>query len=285
MSGTPGENDWFEKDGKMGQDPRGPTGIAGDTPDKNKGQEGADNEMEESKEENKDENKEEKDESKEDNEEPIERKRVWICGICKTMAKRGAVKCMGCSKWIHRRYSKYKQNCSGLKREDDYILGKYRCPNCSKPEAKRKGPGRPVKPKYAVKVINTQRRQKRNTSAIPVTKIGKRKTREDEGPSEKSKSIDKKEGEDSTDKSPTKSPSKKKPKADGGKSEDISNKAKNVNVNEKCLISCGGANLNQADIESLEDKGLVTDEIILFFMQAILEYMKSQIGILDTKAA
>ena len=112
MSGTIGENDWFEKDGKMGQDPRGPTGIAGDTPDKNKGQERADNEMEESKEENKDENKEEnKDESKEDkkedNEEPIvktnARKRVWICGICKTMAKRGAVKCLGCSKWIHRR--------------------------------------------------------------------------------------------------------------------------------------------------------------------------------------
>ena len=85
-----------------------------------------------------------------------------------------------------------------------------------------------------------------------MTKIGKRKTREEGTP------------EDSTTKSPTKSPSKKKPKADGGKSEDISDKAKNVNVNEKSLISCGGANLHQADIESLEDKGLVTDEIILF---------------------
>ena len=269
MSGTPGENDWFEKeDGKTGQDPMGPTEIAGDSHDKNKGQEKADNEMNESKEKNKDENKE--GDKKEDNEEPIVigngRKRVWICGICKTMVNRGAVKCMGCSKWIHRRYSNNKPNCSGLKREEDYIWGKYRCHNCSNHAAKRKGPGRPVKPKYADKLISTQRKQKRNISVIPVTKIGKRKTREEGTPV------------DSTTKSPTKSPSKKKPKADGGKSEDISDKAKNVNVNEKSLISCGGANLHQADIESLEDKGLVTDEIILFFMQAILEYMKSQIG-------
>ena len=34
--------------------------------------------------------------------------------------------------------------------------------------------------------------------------------------------------------------------------------------------------MNQADIESLENGGLVTDETIQFFMQAILEYVKSQ---------
>ena len=84
MSGTPGENDWFEKeDEKKGQDPKGPTEIAGDTEDKNKGQEKADIEMEESNEKNKVENK------GEDKEEPIVigdgRKKVWICGICKTM--------------------------------------------------------------------------------------------------------------------------------------------------------------------------------------------------------
>ena len=193
------------------------------------------------------------------------------------MVNRGVVKCMGCSKWIHRRYSNNKPNCSGLKSDEDYNWGKYRCQNCLNHTAKSKGPGKPVKPKYADKLIDKQRRQKRYASVIPMTKRGKRKTME-EGTTEKSKSIDKKEGEDSTTKSPTKSPSKKKPKADGGKSEDISDKAKNVNANEKCLISCGGANLNQVDIESLEGKGLVTDEVILFFMQAILEYMKSQIG-------
>ena len=77
MSGTPGENDWFEKeDGKKGQDPKGPTEIAGDTEDKNKGQEKADIEMEESNEKNKVENKGEK------NEEPIVigdgRKKVYV---------------------------------------------------------------------------------------------------------------------------------------------------------------------------------------------------------------
>ena len=84
MSGTPGENDRFEKgDGKTGQDPRGPTEMAGDTEEKDKGQERADIEMEESNEKNKVENK------GEDKEEPIVigdgRKKVWICGICKTM--------------------------------------------------------------------------------------------------------------------------------------------------------------------------------------------------------
>ena len=85
---------------------------------------------------------------------------------------------------------------------------------------------------------------------------------------EKNKGIGKKD---------VKSPSKKKSKTDGSKDEDIeeiSDKAKKVDG--KCLISCGGANLNQADIESLKDKGYVTDEIILFFMEAFLEYMKSQ---------
>ena len=66
MSGTPGENDRVEKeDGKTRQDPEGPTEIAGDTEDKNKGQEKADIEMEESNEKNKVEKK------GEDNEEPI----------------------------------------------------------------------------------------------------------------------------------------------------------------------------------------------------------------------
>ena len=51
---------------------------------------------------------------------------------------------------------------------------------------------------------------------------------------------------------------------------------KDKNGNKKSLISCGGANLNQADIESLEKKGLVTDEIIQFFMQALLEYVESR---------
>ena len=275
MSGTPDENDWFEKeDGKKGQDPKGPTEIAEDTEDKNKSQEKADIVMEESKEKNKVENK------GENNEEPIViedgRKKVWICGICRTKVNKGSVKCMGCLKWIHRRYSDNKPNCSGLKRDEVYNGGKYRCQNCLNHTVKRKGPGRPVKPKYANKMIDMQRRQKNYTSVIPMNKRGKRKTME--GAPEKSMSIGKNEGEDSTTKSPTKSPTKKKPKSGGDKSEDISDKAKNVNVNEKCLISCGGANLNQVDIESLEGKGLVTDEIILFFMQAILEYMKSQIG-------
>ena len=275
MSGTPDENDWFEKeDGKKGQDPKGPTEIAEDTEDKNKGQEKADIVMEESKEKNKVENK------GENNEEPIViedgRKKVWICGICRTKVNKGSVKCMGCLKWIHRRYSDNKPNCSGLKRDEVYNGGKYRCQNCLNHTVKRKGPGRPVKPKYANKMIDMQRRQKNYTSVIPMNKRGKRKTME--GAPEKSMSIGKNEGEDSTTKSPTKSPTKKKPKSGGDKSEDISDKAKNVNVSEKCLISCGGANLNQVDIESLEGKGLVTDEIILFFMQAILEYMKSQIG-------
>ena len=276
MSGTPGENDWFEKeDGKKGQDPKGPTEIAGDTEDKNKGQEKADIVMEESKEKNKVENK------GDDNEEPIViedgRKKVWICGICKTKVNKGSVKCMGCSKWIHRRYSDNKPNCSGLKRDEVYNGGKYRCQNCLNHTVKRKGPGRPVKPKYANKIIDTQRRQKRYTSVIPMNKRGKRKTMEEET-SEKPMSTKKNEGKDSTTKTPIKSPSRKKPKADGDESEDLRDTAKNVNVREKCVISCGGANLNQADIESLEGKGLVTDEIILFFMQAILEYMKSQIG-------
>ena len=52
--------------------------------------------------------------------------------------------------------------------------------------------------------------------------------------------------------------------------------ATKIRMEIKSLISCGGANLNQADIESLEKKGLVTDEIIQFFMQAILEYVESQ---------
>ena len=40
MSGTPDENDWYEKEnGKKGQDPKGPIEIAEDTEDKNKSQE------------------------------------------------------------------------------------------------------------------------------------------------------------------------------------------------------------------------------------------------------
>ena len=189
-------------------------------------------------------------------------KKVFVCGICKTMVNKGSVKCTGCSKWIHRRYGKNKPNCSGLEHSEDYVLGIYRCQNCVDPEVKRRGPGRPVKPKNAVR-IGTQRRQKRYASRIPIqmTKRGKRKAREVISPV-KSKDIGKKEDE--------KSPTKKKPKTDGSKSEEISDKAKNVN--EKCLLSCGGANLNQADIESLEDKEFVTDDIILFFMKAIRIY-------------
>ena len=98
------------------------------------------------------------------------------------MVNRGSVKCMGCSKWIHRRYSNNKPNCSGLNRDEDYIWGKYRCQNCLNHTVtvKRKGPGRPVKPKYADKLIDTQRRQKRYTSVIPMNKRGKRKTMEEE---------------------------------------------------------------------------------------------------------
>ena len=214
MSGTPDENDWFEKeDGKKGQDPKGPTEIAEDTEDKNKGQEKADIVMEESKEKNKVENK------GENNEEPIViedgRKKVWICGICRTKVNKGSVKCMGCLKWIHRRYSDNKPNCSGLKRDEVYNGGKYRCQNCLNHTVKRKGPGRPVKPKYANKMIDMQRRQKNYTSVIPMNKRGKRKTME--GAPEKSMSIGKNEGEDSTTKSPTKSPTKKKPKSGGDK--------------------------------------------------------------------
>ena len=103
MSGTPGENDWFERvNKKAGQDPKGPIQMDGDTVDKDKGQERADIEVIENNEENIKENEEES------KEEPIEigksRKKVWICGICKTMVNKGSVKCMGCSKWIHRRY-------------------------------------------------------------------------------------------------------------------------------------------------------------------------------------
>ena len=52
MSGTPGENDWFERvNGKEGQDPKGPIQMDEDTVDKDKGQERADIEVIENNEE------------------------------------------------------------------------------------------------------------------------------------------------------------------------------------------------------------------------------------------
>ena len=257
MSGSPCDERVEEE---KGQEPKDPIQLDGVKDDKDKGQERGGIEKIGNNEENKEENKEETIKIGKGS------KKVWLCGICRTMANKGSVKCMGCMKWIHRRYVMNKQNCSGLNRGDEYKWGIWRCQNCVDHAVKRKGPGRPAKPKNAEK-IGTQRRQKIYASGIPMIKRGKRKVREVGSP-EKHKGIGKKD---------EKSPTKKKSKTDGNKDEDneeLSDKAKKAS--EKCLISCGGANLNQADMESLEDKRYVTDEIILFFMEAILEYMKSQ---------
>ena len=40
------------------------------------------------------------------------------------------------------------------------------------------------------------------------------------------------------------------------------------------LISCSGANLNQVDIDSMKDKGFITDEVMQFVMQSIFEKME-----------
>ena len=104
-------------------------------------------------------------------------------------------------------------------------MGIYRCQNCVDPEVKRRGPGRPVKPKNAVR-IGTQRRQKRYASRIPIqmTKRGKRKAREVISPV-KSKDIGKKEDE--------KSPTKKKPKTDGNNGKEDEEVSEKGNQEEK----------------------------------------------------
>ena len=225
MSGTPCENNWYERgEEETGKEPKEPIQLDGVTEDKDKGQERAGIEEIENSEENKDGNKEEIIEIGKGS------KKVWICGICKMMVNKDSVKCMCCLKWIHRRYGKNKPNCSGLKHSDDYKWGIYRCQNCVDHAVKRKGPGRPVKPKKAEK-ISTQRRQKRYASRIPIqmTKRGKRKAREVISPV-KSKDIGKKEDE--------KSPTKKKPKTDennGVEDEEVSDKEKTIN--KKCLIN------------------------------------------------
>ena len=91
----------------------------------------------------------------------------------------------------------------------------------------------------------SQKRYGRLVSRISLSARGKRKAIE-EGTPEKNKSIGKKDGE--------KTPEKNKLKTDGSftrkrKIKGISDKDKNGN--KKSLISCGGANLSQADIESI----------------------------------
>ena len=235
MPGNLGENDRFESgEEETGQEPNDPNQSDSATEDKNKGQKEIKN-NEESKEENK---KDTVDIGKGG-------KKVFVCGICKTMVNKGSVKCTGCSKWIHRRYGKNKPNCSGLEHSEDYVLGIYRCQNCVDPEVKRRGPGRPVKPKNAVR-IGTQRRQKRYASRIPIqmTKRGKRKAREVISPV-KSKDIGKKEDE--------KSPTKKKPKTDENndvEDEEVSDKEKTIN--KKCLINKMSEKCNQEEKPTAE---------------------------------
>ena len=217
MTCNPCENDQSERgEEETGQEPKEPSQSDSVTEDKDKGQKEIGN------------NEGIKENKKEIVDIGKGNKKVWVCGICITKVNKGSVKCTGCSKWIHRRYGKNKPNCSGLEHNDDYILGIYRCPNCVDHVVKRRGPGRPVKPKNAVR-IGTQRRQKRYASGIPiqVTKRGKRKAREVVSP-KKSKDIEKKEDE--------KSPSKKKPKTDGNSSvedEEVNDKTKTTN--KKCL--------------------------------------------------
>ena len=120
MSGTPCENDWYEKvEKETGQEPKEPIQLDGVTEEKDKGQKGAGTEELENNEENNDENEEEIIEIGK------ESKKVWLCGICRTMAYKSSVKCMGCLKWIHRRYVKNKPNCSGLGKTKEGGENKY----------------------------------------------------------------------------------------------------------------------------------------------------------------
>ena len=239
--------------------------------DKNKGQEGVNTEeIENNKRKRKRGIEEEEEEIIIEKENKKENKKIYICGVCNKKVNKGCVKCNGCEKWIHRRYVRNKPNCSALKSNEVYVSGVYICPTCVDPTKKHKGPGRPAKQAKRTNTMKTgpQMRYGKLVSRISLPAKDKRKAMEEETP-EKNKSIGEKEDEKTSEKS--------KLKTDGNKEEKNRGMCdKDKNGNKKSLISCGGANLSQADIESLENGGLVTDEIIQFFMQALLEYVKSQ---------
>ena len=254
MSDNLGEPDNIEE-GSGHQDPIEPIQRTDDT-DRNKdgNVENNNNQDEEVEIEKNDDINNRKRKRKDDDETTIGKikKQICLCGVCNKYVNKGSVKCNGCEKWIHRRNyinkrsKSNKPNCSGLSRNDDYEYGVYKCPKCADPKKTPKKPGRPKLTKSL----------KSGSQRSYGSMVSKKKINEE------IKNIEKMVVEITEEKN--------KLKTDGRDSN------KDKNGNEKSLISCGGANLNQADIDSLENKGLVTDEIILFFMQAILEYMKSQ---------
>ena len=218
-------------------------------------------------EENKNEsNKEDMDNNDGINKEGNNHKKQWICGVCNTKVNRNSVECKGCNMWIHR------TTCSGLTRWQP-VYDDYRCSKCTGIPIKPKGPGRPTRQKRQEEM---QKKCEKIVQEIAKITEGKRKKRE-EGTPEKTKKCGKTRNENS--------PINKKLKAGDaheGKAEMCVNATYWINKenkdNKTSLISCGGSNLYQVDIDSMSDAGFVTDEVLQFFMQAMTKAMEEKMS-------